>query len=90
MERFARSASEGLTVVGLGTRNSLDDARAFVRRHSMRATRMVWDADGRSWSAYEVTYQPVTIVIGADGRVLGRQAGSFDGRFVERTLRKER
>lgn len=90
MERFARAASGRLTVVGLGTRNTLDDARSFVRRHAMRTTRMVWDEQGTSWSALEVTYQPVTIVIGTDGRVLSRTAGSFDGRSVERALRKAR
>jgi hypothetical protein len=41
------------------------------------------DASGRTWAAWGVPYQPVTVVV--DGR--GRVAGRFDGEVTPGQLR---
>jgi len=61
-------------VVGLGTQDSLADARAFATRHRLTIT-MLWDASGRSWRELRIPGQPAAILLAPDGTEIGRWFG---------------
>ena len=63
-------------VVGLGTQDSLKEARDFVARYAVTFT-MLWDSSFRSWRALEIPGQPAAVLIAPDGSFLGRWLGPF-------------
>lgn len=78
-----------MTVVGLGARNTLADARSFVTDRGTTFP-MLWDESAASWRAFEVPTQPAAVLIAADGSWLGRWSGEFDEAEVLRLLERAR
>jgi peroxiredoxin len=72
-------------VVGLGTQDSLPEARRFVQRYGT-TFRMLWDASGRSWRELGIPGQPAAILLAPDGREVRRWLGQFDEEEVLRLL----
>jgi hypothetical protein len=64
-------------VVGLGTQDSFDEARAFVARHGV-TFRMLWERGFASWDAFGIQGQPASILVSKDGRELKRWIGRLD------------
>ena len=61
-------------MVGLGTQDSLAEAREFVARHSVTFP-MLWEDGFASWDAFGIQGQPASILVSADGRELKRWIG---------------
>ncbi len=87
VEQFARRNAAQLAVVGLGTQDSLPEARDFVARYKI-SFRMLWDDGFSSWRALEIAAQPAAILFSADGRELRRWQGSFPEDDVLRLARQ--
>ncbi len=62
--------------MGLGTQDSLDEARAFVTRYRTTFT-MLWDSSFRSWRELGIPGQPAAVLLAPDGRELKRWLGAF-------------
>ena len=65
-----------MRVVGLGTQDSLGEAREFVSRYKTTFT-MLWDESSRSWRALDISGQPAAVLLAPDGRELKRWLGPF-------------
>ena len=78
MERFARQNSDRLTVVGLGTQDSLEETKAFVSDYGTRSFQMLWDPSGESWAQLGISGQPAALLLDERGRELKRWFGPFD------------
>jgi hypothetical protein len=76
-----------VTVVGLGARDTLEDARDFVADRGTTFP-MLWDESAASWRAFEVPTQPAAVLVAADGTWLGRWSGEFDEAEVLRLLER--
>jgi peroxiredoxin len=85
VEQFAQRIAPKLTVVGLGTQDSLAKAQAFVTKYKMTSTRMFWDRSGDTWTAYGVPGQPAALLI-RDGVVVKSWTGPLDEAAVEAAL----
>jgi len=73
-------------VVGLGTQDSLPEAKAFVTDYGTRSFSMLWDASGESWAELGIPAQPAVILFDRQGRELKRSFGVFDGPAILRAL----
>lgn len=76
-----------MTVVGLGTQDSLEEAREFLADHGTTFP-MLWDETARSWREFEVPSQPAAVLIAADGEWIGRWSGEFEETEVVRLLER--
>lgn len=63
-------------MVGLGTQDSLGEARDFVSNYGTSFT-MLWDSSFRSWRALGVAGQPAAILLSPGGEVVKRWFGAF-------------
>ncbi|MEX2586699.1 MAG: TlpA disulfide reductase family protein [Actinomycetota bacterium] len=83
VEQFAREHAEVVTVVGLGTQDSFEEAQGFVSQTGTTFT-MLWDPSFESWRALGILGQPAAILLDRQGRQLGDWFGRFDqDRVVE-------
>lgn len=73
-------------MVGLGSRDSFDDAQEFVRRYRLSFP-MLWDRGFESWAGLGIASQPAAILFSRDGTVIKRWAGPFDEDEVVRLAR---
>jgi hypothetical protein len=64
-------------VVGVGTQDSLPEARTFVSDRGTTFT-MLWEDGNRSWRALRIAGQPAAILVDPAGRELKRWFGEFD------------
>ncbi|MGH9155625.1 MAG: TlpA family protein disulfide reductase [Acidimicrobiales bacterium] len=62
--------------MGLGTQDSLGEARDFVTRYRISFT-MLWDSSFRSWRELGIPGQPAAVLLGPDGREVKRWLGVF-------------
>ena len=85
VEQFARRNASKLTVVGLGTQDSLALAQKFVTKHAVVSARMFWDKSGKSWQFYGVPGQPAALLI-KGGKVVGSWTGPLDEGAIEKLL----
>jgi peroxiredoxin len=60
--------------VGVSFRDTVEAGRAFQREFDVPYP-LANDASGRTWGAWRVPYQPVTVVVDQQGRIARR----FDG-----------
>lgn len=67
-----------MRVIGLGTQDSLPDAREFVEDTGVSSIQMLWDASSRSWRSFGVTGQPAWAVLTKEGKELDTWFGDFD------------
>jgi peroxiredoxin len=63
-------------VVGLGTQDSLGEARDFVARYGTTFT-MLWDESFRSWRQLGISGQPAAVLLAPDGTEIERWLGQF-------------
>jgi len=63
-------------VVGLGTQDSLGEAREFVARYGTTFT-MLWDESFRSWRQLGIPGQPAAVLLAPDGTEIERWLGQF-------------
>ncbi len=73
-------------MVGLGTQDSLPEARDFVTRYKI-SFQMLWDDGFDSWRALEIAAQPAAVLFSATGKEIKRWQGSFPEDEVLRLAR---
>lgn len=74
VEQFARQNEDTLTVVGLGTQDSLEEAEEFVADNEL-TIRMLWDATYQSWAELGVSLQPSAMLLSPDGQLVEKWLG---------------
>lgn len=67
-----------MTLIGLGTQDSVGDARSFVEQYGTTFP-MLWDETFRTWRMLGVASQPAAVLFSADGK----QLGAWQGRIPE-------
>lgn len=70
-----------MTVVGLGTQDSFEEAQGFVSQTGITFT-MLWDPSFESWRKLGILGQPAAILLDRQGRQLGDWFGRFDQQQV--------
>jgi peroxiredoxin len=63
-------------VIGLGTQDSLQEAREFVEDRRTTFT-MLWDESFESWIELDVTVQPAAILLTPDGTIVTSWSAHF-------------
>lgn len=63
--------------MGVGTQDSLAEARDFVTTYGTTFT-MLWEDGNRSWRALRISGQPAAILVDPAGRELKRWFGELD------------
>ena len=63
-------------MIGLGTQDSLGEARDFVERYGTSFT-MLWDESFESWIQLGVTSQPTAVLFTPDGTIITGWIGRF-------------
>lgn len=76
VEQFARAHESEVQVVGLGTQDSLDEAREFAADRGITFT-MLWDESFQSWLELGVTSQPTAVLLTPDGTIMTGWVGRF-------------
>ena len=66
-----------MTVVGVGTQDSLPEAREFVQRYGTTFM-MLWEDGNQSWRRLRISGQPAAILVDSAGREVKRWFGEFD------------
>lgn len=82
IERLSADHGDELTVVGLGAKDSLDEAREFVSRHGVTTPLMVYDAGFASWKHFGIDGSPAAILFDREGVARERWFGPFEGDAV--------
>lgn len=67
-----------MRVIGLGTQDSIGEAKQFIDDTGVRSVRMLWDGSSKSWRAFGVASQPAWTVVSKDGKKLDGWFGGFD------------
>jgi hypothetical protein len=73
-------------MVGVGTRDDLDQARDFLADTGVTNFPLLWEESGRSWVDNAVAAQPYMILIGPDGEELQRWPGGASVVQIENAL----
>jgi peroxiredoxin len=76
VEQFARDHEDQVEVIGLGTQDSLGEAREFVDTFGTTFT-MLWDQSFQSWIELGVTAQPTAVLFAPDGSIITGWIGGF-------------
>ncbi|MYH96887.1 MAG: TlpA family protein disulfide reductase [Acidimicrobiia bacterium] len=76
VEQFARNNSDKLTVIGVGTQDSLGLAESFVESTGTTFT-MLWDPTFESWRQLGISGQPAGMLLDANGAILTSWRGSI-------------
>ena len=77
IEQFARQHAADIKVIGIGTQDSLDDAKAFLKRHDVRSFPLLWEDGFESWNHFGVQSQPIAILLTRDGDVVDQWRGAL-------------
>ena len=64
-------------MIGLGTQDSLGEAREFVSRYGTTFP-MLYDSSSASWRALGVVQQPAALLLSREGAAVKRWSGEFD------------
>ena len=75
--QVAREFQDRVQFFGVSNNDSVSEGRKFQRQFEVPYP-LANDATGRTWAAYQVPYQPVTVVVDARGRVARRWNGSVE------------
>ena len=65
-------------MVGLGTQDSFEEARDFVKRYGTTSFTMLWDRGHDSWRRLGISGQPAAILFDRHGRPIDKWLGQFD------------
>jgi peroxiredoxin len=76
VEQFARQHADDITVIGLGTQDTLAEADEFAATYETTFP-MLWDETFETWSAIGVSSQPAAVLFAADGTPLAGWRGAF-------------
>lgn len=63
-------------MVGLGTQDSLAEARDFVKDYGV-SFQMLWDSSFKSWREFGIAGQPAAVLLAPDGSLVKRWIGQF-------------
>lgn len=63
-------------MIGLGTQDTLEEAREFVDDRGTTFT-MLWDESFDSWIELGVSSQPTAVLLTPDGTIIGGWVGRF-------------
>jgi cytochrome c biogenesis protein CcmG/thiol:disulfide interchange protein DsbE len=80
----------GVTIIGVATRDTVRDARAFRREFRLTYPQVLDDGDGTVAAAYGVVGIPATIVVNAQGTVRATIFGQLHGSMLDDALRAVR
>lgn len=86
LDAFMAENSERVKMVGVGTRNDLDQARDFLADTGVTNFPLLWEESGRSWVDNAVAAQPYMILISPDGEELQRWPGGASVVQIENAL----
>ena len=75
--QVAREFQDRVQFFGVSNNDSVSEGRKFQREFEVPYP-LANDATGRTWAAYQVPYQPVTVVVDARGGVARRWNGSVE------------
>lgn len=64
--------------MGLGTQDSFEEARDFVKRYGTTSFPMLWDRGDDSWRRLGISGQPAAILFDRHGRPIDKWFGQFD------------
>ena len=64
-------------MIGLGTQDSLGQAKDFVEDYGTESFTMLWDQSFLSWQALGVTSQPAAVMFAANGTPITGWIGAF-------------
>ena len=79
LERTWRAyEGRGVVFLGVAIQDTADAARGFLAKHGITYQAVI-DAEGDVMQAYQVTGIPTTVFVDANGRIVGRHAGTFVG-----------
>jgi peroxiredoxin len=65
----------GLTVLAVNIQESRATVAKWVRENNV-TSRVLFDADGAVTAAYRVTATPTVVLVGRDGKLVGRAVGT--------------
>ena len=65
-------------MIGLGSRQGLEDARSFSDSFGPFTFPLLWDASGESWAQIGITVQPGVAIYRADGTLLEKWYGGLE------------
>ena len=68
--------------MGVGTQDDLSLARDFLAKGKITFS-LLWDTGFESWTKLGISSQPSAVLVGADGKELGRWLGRVDTRESE-------
>jgi peroxiredoxin len=75
--QVAREFQGTVQFFGVSYNDSVSEGRKFQDQFEVPYP-LANDPSGRTWAAYQVPYQPVTVVVDARGRVARRWTGSVE------------
>ena len=75
--QVAREFQDTVQFVGVSNHDTVSEGRKYQRDFEVPYP-LANDASGRTWAAYRVPYQPVTVVVDAHGRVARRWDGPVE------------
>jgi peroxiredoxin len=75
--QVARELKGSVQFLGVSHNDSVSEGRKYQRQFEVPYP-LANDASGRTWAAYQVPYQPVTVVVDARGRVARRWVGAVE------------
>lgn len=64
-------------MIGLGTQDSLGQAKDFVADYGTTSFTMLWDESFLSWQALGIASQPTAVLFAGDGTPIGGWIGAF-------------
>lgn len=85
VEKFAQQNQDKLTVIGIGTQDTVGEAYDFVDRYKTTFT-MLWDETFETWLAFGVSSQPAAMLLTADGQFINGWTGPFPENEVLRLI----
>jgi len=80
--------AEGVRIVGVAWKDDPQQTRAFIDRYGDPYAAVLVDQDGRAGIDFGVSGVPETYLIGADGRILDKQATPLTPAAAEALLRE--
>jgi peroxiredoxin len=75
--QVAREFDDRVQFVGVSNNDTVAEGRKYQREFQVPYA-LANDASGRTWAAWRVPYQPVTVVVDQHGRVARRWDGSVE------------
>ena len=77
VEQLARTKTN-LRIVGVGSQDTLDAAKKFMARASIKKVIMLWDGSGNSWNYWGVSTFPSARLVDASGKLIRIWTGELN------------